>query len=88
MTNPFKTKSIPVAQRTRDEKLAAAFYFQHASPEDRREVETILRKEGWKGAGKKLLGTYERGSVSPLGGTLNYPKGHVKVVHQYRKPIP
>lgn len=75
MTNPFKTKSIPVAKRTRDEALAAAFYPQHASPEDWKEVKATLVREGWRGNGKGLLKDTERGSTSPLGGQISTPKG-------------
>jgi len=75
----FKDKSIPVAKRSRQEALATAFYPQHASPEDRREVEAILRSEGWKGSGKGLLPDTTRGATSPLGGAMSVPKGRFTI---------
>jgi len=65
--NQFTPKKIPFSKLTRDEKLAAAFYPQNASPEDRQEMRNILSKEGWKGEGQKLIPDHVRGSCSPLG---------------------
>ena len=63
----FKRKKLSFNQLTRDEQLAAAFYPQNASPEDRQEMRNILSKEGWKGEGQKLIPDHVRGSCSPLG---------------------
>ena len=72
MHDPFKRKQMKFSDLTREEKLGNAFY-SHQSPY-RKEAEESLRREGWKTPGPKLLGTYERGCVSPLDGRMKEGK--------------
>jgi hypothetical protein len=78
----FKTRRIPIKQRSRQEQLATAFYPQHASPEDWKETKSILVSEGWKGNGKGLLSDTTRSFVSPLGGQISAPRGKFVINRQ------
>jgi hypothetical protein len=62
-------KNKPWHKRPASERKVALFYENSLSPEDRKAVEacTDYRKP------PKLLGTYERGSCSPLGGAMKSP---------------
>ena len=70
----YKTKSVPITKRSREEVLATAFYPEHSSREDWKSIETVLRKEGWRTGGNGLLKHTERGYVSPLGNQMQWPK--------------
>ena len=66
----------PFAKLSRFEKLGNAFYKDQSTYKG--EVKEIFRREKW-GSPQKLLGPYERGATSPLGGAISYPKGQFTI---------
>ena len=72
--DPPRVRDMPFKELPRFNKLASAFYPDQTTPEVWREMQSILRKEGWGKPGKPLLDPAIRGSVSPLGGTAVQPR--------------